>query len=102
MRKNLDQRSKSGEALIHKDVDRIIVTRPVLQAMKILVSYLVISQKSLLPIFAGLRRAGPSLRGFLYAVLPAPEIGKVEIAPFAYMRGRTFEMQSSFLTRRRM
>lgn len=32
MRKNLDQRSKAAEALIHKDVDRIIVTRPVLQA----------------------------------------------------------------------
>lgn len=63
--------AKAAEALIHKDVDRIIVTRPVLQADEILASYLEISQKSLLLFSSGLRRAGPALRGFLYAVLPA-------------------------------
>ncbi len=52
VRKNLISAAKAAEALIHKDVDRIIVTRPVLQADEILASYLEISQKSLLPIFA--------------------------------------------------
>lgn len=42
--------AKAAEALIHKDVDRIIVTRPVLQADKISASYREISPRSLLPI----------------------------------------------------
>lgn len=42
--------AKAAEALIHKDVDRIIVTRPVLQADEDL-GLPGISQKSLLPIF---------------------------------------------------
>ncbi|XPE49813.1 PhoH family protein [Shigella flexneri] len=83
--------AKAAEALIHKDVERMIVTRSVLQADEDLASYLEISQKSLLPFSPGLLRGGPALRGFLYAVLPVTEIGKVEIAPFAYTRGRTFE-----------
>ena len=44
--------AKAAEALIHKDVDRIIVTRPVLQADEDLGFLPEISQKSLLPIFA--------------------------------------------------
>ncbi|XNM78735.1 PhoH family protein [Escherichia coli] len=51
-----------------------------------------ISQKSLLPIFAQVydvlvRASGASFMQYCLR----PEIGKVEIAPFAYMRGRTFE-----------
>lgn len=59
--------------------------------MKILASYLEISQKSLLLFSSGLRRAGPALRASFMQYCLRPEIGKVEIAPFAYMRGRTFE-----------
>ncbi|MDU1676776.1 MAG: phosphate starvation protein PhoH [Klebsiella pneumoniae] len=62
--------AKAAEALIHKDVDRIIVTRPVLQADEDL---------GFLP--------GDIFMQYCLR----PEIGKVEIAPFAYMRGRTFE-----------
>ncbi len=63
--------AKAAEALIHKDVDRIIVTRPVLQADEDL-GFLPgdIAEKFVL-FSPGLRRAGPALRGFLYAVLPA-------------------------------
>ncbi|WON78532.1 phosphate starvation-inducible protein PhoH [Serratia sp. UGAL515B_01] len=84
--------AKAAEALIHKEVDRIIVTRPVLQADEDL-GFLPgdISEK-FAPYFRPvydilLRRLGSS---FLQYCL-RPEIGKVEIAPFAYMRGRTFE-----------
>ena len=84
--------AKAAEALIHKEIDRIIVTRPVLQADEDL-GFLPgdISEK-FAPYFRPvydilLRRLGSS---FLQYCL-RPEIGKVEIAPFAYMRGRTFE-----------
>ncbi|MEQ1033960.1 PhoH family protein [Klebsiella pneumoniae] len=56
----------AAQKLLDKDVRKIIVTRPVLQADEDL---------------------GAS---FLEYCLK-PEIAKVEIAPFAYMRGRTFE-----------
>lgn len=59
--------------------------------MKILASYPRYRRKVCSLFSPGLRRAGPALRGFLYAVLPATGNRKVEIAPFAYMRGRTFE-----------
>lgn len=64
--------AKAAEALIHKDVDRIIVTRPVLQADED--SWLLTwrYRRKVCSLFSpGLRRAGPALRGFLYAVLPA-------------------------------
>ncbi len=84
--------AKAAEALIHKEVDRIIVTRPVLQADEDL-GFLPgdVSEKFapyFRPVYDVLvRRLGAS---FLQYCL-RPEIGKVEIAPFAYMRGRTFE-----------
>lgn len=63
--------AKAAEALIHKDVDRIIVTRPVLQADEDL-GFLRRYRRKVCSLFSpGLRRAGPALRGFLYAVLPA-------------------------------
>lgn len=84
--------AKAAEALIHKEVDRIIVTRPVLQADEDL-GFLPgdISEK-FAPYFRPvydilLRRLGSSFMQYCLR----PEIGKVEIAPFAYMRGRTFE-----------
>ncbi|MDR0219330.1 MAG: phosphate starvation-inducible protein PhoH [Enterobacteriaceae bacterium] len=80
------------DALINKEVEKIIVTRPVLQAEEDL-GYLPgdIAEK-FAPYFRPvyevlLKRMGAS---FLQYCL-RPEIGKVEIAPFAYMRGRTFE-----------
>lgn len=86
-----DQRSKAAEALIHKDVDRIIVTRPVLQADEDL-GFLRRYRRKVCSLFSpGLRRAGPALRASFMQYCLRPEIGKVEIAPFAYMRGRTFE-----------
>ncbi len=84
--------AKAAEALIHKDVDRIIVTRPVLQADEDL-GFLPgdISEKFapyFRPVYDVLvRRLGASFMQYCLR----PEIGKVEIAPFAYMRGRTFE-----------
>lgn len=63
--------AKAAEALIHKDVDRIIVTRPVLQADEDL-GFLpgdIAEVRSLFP--TGLRCAGEKAGGFLYAVLPA-------------------------------
>ncbi len=84
--------AKAAEALINKEIDRIIVTRPVLQADEDL-GFLPgdISEKFapyFRPVYDILkRRLGAS---FLQYCL-RPEIGKVEIAPFAYMRGRTFE-----------
>ncbi len=84
--------AKAAEALIHKDVDRIIVTRPVLQADEDL-GFLPgdISEKFapyFRPVYDVLvKRMGASFMQYCLR----PEIGKVEIAPFAYMRGRTFE-----------
>ncbi len=63
--------AKAAEALIHKDVDRIIVTRPVLQADEDLGFLPGDIARSCSLFSPGLRRAGPALRGFLYAVLPA-------------------------------
>ncbi|KEY58083.1 phosphate starvation-inducible protein PhoH [Serratia sp. DD3] len=84
--------AKAADALIHKEVERIIVTRPVLQADEDL-GFLPgdISEK-FAPYFRPvydilLRRLGSSFMQYCLR----PEIGKVEIAPFAYMRGRTFE-----------
>lgn len=84
--------AKAAEALINKDIERIIVTRPVLQADEDL-GFLPgdISEKFapyFRPVYDVLvKRLGSS---FMHYCL-RPEIGKVEIAPFAYMRGRTFE-----------
>ncbi|MRS13635.1 phosphate starvation-inducible protein PhoH [Enterobacteriaceae bacterium RIT691] len=84
--------AKAAEALIHKDVERIIVTRPVLQADEDL-GFLPgdISEKFapyFRPVYDILvKRLGASFMQYCLR----PEIGKVEIAPFAYMRGRTFE-----------
>jgi len=84
--------AKAAEALILKDVERIIVTRPVLQADEDL-GFLPgdISEKFapyFRPVYDILvRRLGSSFMQYCLR----PEIGKVEIAPFAYMRGRTFE-----------
>lgn len=84
--------AKAAEALIHKDVDRIIVTRPVLQADEDL-GFLPgdVSEKFapyFRPVYDVLvKRLGASFMQYCLR----PEIGKVEIAPFAYMRGRTFE-----------
>ena len=84
--------AKAAEALIHKDVDKIIVTRPVLQADEDL-GFLPgdISEKFapyFRPVYDVLvKRLGASFMQYCLR----PEIGKVEIAPFAYMRGRTFE-----------
>ncbi len=64
--------AKAAEALIHKDVDRIIVTRPVLQAdedLRLLTGRYRREVRSLFP--TGLRCAGEKAGGFLYAVLPA-------------------------------
>ncbi|WP_265088086.1 PhoH family protein [Klebsiella pneumoniae] len=70
-------------------MDRIIVTRPVLQADEDLGLPGDIAEKfALFP--TGLRCAGEKAGAFMQYCL-RPEIGKVEIAPFAYMRGRTFE-----------
>ncbi|MBW7984743.1 phosphate starvation-inducible protein PhoH [Enterobacillus tribolii] len=84
--------ARAAEALIHKEVDRIIVTRPVLQADEDLGFLPGDVTEKFAPYFRPVydvlkRRLGAS---FLQYCL-RPEIGKVEIAPFAYMRGRTFE-----------
>lgn len=84
--------AKAAEALILKHVERIIVTRPVLQADEDL-GFLPgdISEKFapyFRPVYDILvKRLGASFMQYCLR----PEIGKVEIAPFAYMRGRTFE-----------
>lgn len=84
--------AKAAEALISKDVDKIIVTRPVLQADEDLGFLPGDVAEKFAPYFRPvydvlLKRLGAS---FMHYCL-RPEIGKVEIAPFAYMRGRTFE-----------
>ncbi|CDL81281.1 Phosphate starvation-inducible protein [Xenorhabdus szentirmaii DSM 16338] len=82
----------AADALINKEVDKIIVTRPVLQAEEDLGFLPGDMSEKFAPYFRPvydvlLKRMGAS---FLQYCL-RPEIGKVEIAPFAYMRGRTFE-----------
>ncbi|RLM27239.1 hypothetical protein BIY29_03185 [Brenneria alni] len=84
--------AKAAEALIHKEVDRIIVTRPVLQADEDLGFLPGDITEKFAPYFRPvydvlLRRLGASFMQYCLR----PEIAKVEIAPFAYMRGRTFE-----------
>lgn len=84
--------AKAAEALVHKDIDRIIVTRPVLQADEDLGFLPGDIGEKFAPYFRPvydvlLRRLGASFMQYCLR----PEIGKVEIAPFAYMRGRTFE-----------
>lgn len=82
----------AAQKLLDKEVRKIIVTRPVLQADEDL-GFLPgdVSEKFapyLRPVYEVLqKRLGAS---FLEYCLK-PEIAKVEIAPFAYMRGRTFE-----------
>lgn len=84
--------AKAADALINKDIERIIVTRPVLQADEDL-GFLPgdISEKFapyFRPVYDVLvKRLGASFMQYCLR----PEIAKVEIAPFAYMRGRTFE-----------
>lgn len=83
--------AKAAELLVAKEIERIIVTRPVLSADEDL-GFLPgdISEKFapyFRPVYDVLHaRLGGS---FLKYCLK-PEIGKVEIAPFSYMRGRTF------------
>lgn len=83
---------KAADALLNKEIERIIVTRPVLQADEDL-GFLPgdIAEKFapyFRPVYEILReRLGAS---FLEYCL-RPEIGKVVIAPFAYMRGCTFK-----------
>jgi len=84
--------AKAAEALIHKDVERIIVTRPVLQADEDLGFLPGDMSEKFAPYFRPVydvlvKRLGASFMQYCLR----PEIGKVEIAPFAYMRGRTFE-----------
>lgn len=84
--------AKAAEALIHKDVERIIVTRPVLQADEDLGFLPGDITEKFAPYFRPVydvlvKRLGSSFMQYCLR----PEIAKVEIAPFAYMRGRTFE-----------
>ncbi|MGV3346258.1 phosphate starvation-inducible protein PhoH [Enterobacteriaceae bacterium LUAb1] len=84
--------AKAADALIHKDVERIIVTRPVLQADEDLGFLPGDVAEKFAPYFRPVydvlvKRLGASFMQYCLR----PEIGKVEIAPFAYMRGRTFE-----------
>lgn len=72
-------------------MDRIIVTRPVLQADEDL-GFLRRCFREVCSYFRPVydvlvKRLGASFMQYCLR----PEIGKVEIAPFAYMRGRTFE-----------
>lgn len=82
----------AAERLLAKDIEHIIVTRPVLQADEDLGFLPGDVAEKFAPYFRPVydvlqKRLGHS---FLQYAL-RPEIGKVEIAPFAYMRGRTFE-----------
>jgi len=84
--------AEACERLMAKDVDRIIVTRPVLQADEDLGFLPGDVAEKFAPYFRPvydvlLKRLGAS---FLQYCL-RPGVDKVEIAPFAYMRGRTFE-----------
>lgn len=80
------------EELIAKNYDKIVVTRPVLSAEEDLGFLPGTIAEKFMPFFRPVydvlrRRMGAS---FLQYCL-RPEIEKVEIAPFAYMRGRTFD-----------
>ncbi|WP_374987436.1 phosphate starvation-inducible protein PhoH [Klebsiella variicola] len=82
----------AADRLLAKDVQRIIVTRPVLQAEEDLGFLPGDVGEKFAPYFRPVydvlqKRLGAS---FLEYCLK-PEVAKVEIAPFAYMRGRTFE-----------
>lgn len=82
----------AADRLLAKEYDRIIITRPVLQADEDLGFLPGDVHEKFAPYFRPVydvlvKRLGYS---FLQYCL-RPEIGKVEIAPFAYMRGRTFE-----------
>ncbi len=84
--------AKAADALINKDIDRIIVTRPVLQAEEDLGFLPGDITAKFAPYFRPvydvlIKRLGASFMQYCLR----PEIGKVEIAPFAYMRGRTFD-----------
>ncbi|QXO09813.1 hypothetical protein pEaSNUABM38_00091 [Erwinia phage pEa_SNUABM_38] len=80
------------ERLLAKDVDRIIITRPVLSADEDLGFLPGDVSEKFAPYFRPvydvlLKRLGS--RYLQYCLKPG--IDKVEIAPFAYMRGRNFE-----------
>lgn len=82
----------AADRLLAKEYERIIITRPVLQADEDLGFLPGDVHEKFAPYFRPVydvlvKRLGYS---FLQYCL-RPEIGKVEIAPFAYMRGRTFE-----------
>ncbi|OYI98633.1 phosphate starvation protein PhoH [Klebsiella pneumoniae subsp. pneumoniae] len=82
----------AAQRLLDKEVERIIVTRPVLQAEEDLGFLPGDMAEKFAPFFRPVydvlqKRLGAS---FLEYCLK-PEVAKVEIAPFAYMRGRTFE-----------
>ncbi|ELV9858566.1 phosphate starvation-inducible protein PhoH [Salmonella enterica] len=82
----------AAQRLLDKEVEKIIVTRPVLQADEDL-GFLPgdISEKFapfFRPVYDVLQKR---LGGSFLEYCLKPEVAKVEIAPFAYMRGRTFE-----------
>ncbi|HEM7419102.1 TPA: phosphate starvation-inducible protein PhoH [Citrobacter youngae] len=82
----------AAQRLLDKEVGKIIVTRPVLQAEEDLGLLPGDMSEKFAPFFRPVydvlqKRLGGS---FLEYCLK-PEVAKVEIAPFAYMRGRTFE-----------
>lgn len=82
----------AAEQLWNKEIDKIVVTRPVLQADEDLGFLPGDVAEKFAPYFRPVydvlqRRLGAS---FLEYCLK-PQVAKVEIAPFAYMRGRTFE-----------
>ena len=82
----------AAQRLLDKEVGKIIVTRPVLQAEEDLGFLPGDMSEKFAPFFRPVydvlqKRLGGS---FLEYCLK-PEVAKVEIAPFAYMRGRTFE-----------
>lgn len=82
----------AAQRLLDKEVGKIIMTRPVLQAEEDLGFLPGDMSEKFAPFFRPVydvlqKRLGGS---FLEYCLK-PEVAKVEIAPFAYMRGRTFE-----------
>lgn len=82
----------AADELRDKEYEKIIVTRPVLQADEDLGFLPGTVNEKFAPYFRPvydvlLKRMGA---GFMQYCL-RPEVDKVEIAPFAYMRGRTFE-----------
>jgi len=82
----------AADLLLEKEVDHIIVTRPVLTAEEDMGFLPGDIMEKFMPFFRPVydvlkKRLG---QGFLKYCL-RPEIEKIEIAPFSYMRGRTFE-----------